>query len=137
MADLRGFLEEFNWVVSVIQKIMINYYNLLFDFVLACFINNNHELIIYIYIFTTIAIAIAIIVITLLSGKAFMEGIKTAAQIGTLIAAGASAASAQTAQRDREDRKKKKEKRKKKKKKKKKTQNVKSEKNKNVNKRRS
>jgi len=106
-----GLLKVFSWVgwcVSVINKIMINYYNLFFD---NLFDIINNSLIIDILGVTIIAIIviIAIIAIIILSGKAFTEGLKAAARIGTLIAAGATIAAAGNGKDDREDRKKKEE----------------------------
>jgi hypothetical protein len=51
-------------------------------------------------------ILITLVIIALKGGRAFFEGLKTAANIATLIAAGAEAASAGNSRDDREDRKK-------------------------------
>jgi len=99
-----GFLDDFSCCVSVINKIMINYYNLFIDN-LFDIINNNNSLIIYILGVTIIAI----IGFTFLSSKAFTEGLKAATRIGTLLAAGATMAAPGNGQDDRDDRKKKEE----------------------------
>jgi len=111
LIDLIGLLKEFHWCFSVIPNFVVNinhkllnnlFINNFFDLFYIFDFNNNSFILIIDSLGVTIVIGIII-----LAARGFTEGLKDAANIAIILAAGAIMAAAGNGRADSEDRRKK------------------------------